>query len=179
MATPVLSVSLSLSGLASPRAMHASRHQSSSDAGSRGRRFSSSCEAQPAFSGNRRPSRSRHHGREDVIVFPVVVPERELVKVERQVRLGDVMEAPRDAPLDERPEAVNRAGGPRRARTRRRCFRSLGYLGRTVGPDGRYELLPIPRLALAAAGNPAASPGATIPTAEASPIVEAVEARND
>lgn len=92
---------------ASLPAMLASRHQSSSDAGSQGRLFSSSYEEQPAFSGNRRPSRSRHHCGKDVVVLPVVVPEGELVEIERQVRLRDMMEVPHDAPLDERPEAVN------------------------------------------------------------------------
>jgi hypothetical protein len=75
--------------------MHASRHQRSADAGSRGRLFSSSCEEQPAVSWHRSLSRSRHDGREHVIIPPVVVPERELVEVER---------------LDKRPEPVDVGG---------------------------------------------------------------------
>lgn len=93
-----------------PLVMHASCHQSSADAGSRGRLFSSSCEEQPAVSWHRSLSRSRHDGREHVVVLAVVVPEGELVEVERQVPRGDVMEVAHDAALDQRPEAVNGAG---------------------------------------------------------------------
>src|SRR5579862_7566476 len=90
--------------------MLASRHRNSADAGSQGRLFSSSCEERPAVSWHRSLSRSRYDGREHVVVLAVVVPEGELVEVERQVPRGDVMEVAHDAPLDERPEAVNRAG---------------------------------------------------------------------
>lgn len=43
-------------------------------------------------------------------IAAVVVPERELVEVERQVLLADVMEAAHDAAFQQRPEAVNGAG---------------------------------------------------------------------
>jgi|ERR1700732_346897 len=90
--------------------MPASRHQSSADAGSRGRLFSSSCEERPAVSWHRSLSRSRHDGREYVVVLAVVVPEGELVEVERQIPRGDVMEVTHDAALDQRPEAVDVGG---------------------------------------------------------------------
>src|SRR5579862_2412907 len=93
-----------------PRAAPSSSRRSSADAGSRGRLFSSSCEERPAVSWHRSLSRSRHDGGEHVVVLAVVVPEGELVEVERQVPRGDVMEVSHDAPLDQRPEAVNGAG---------------------------------------------------------------------
>src|ERR1700674_3522786 len=61
-------------------AMLASPHRSSADAGSRGRLFSSSCEERPAGSWHRSLSRSRHDGREHVVVLAVVVPEGELTR---------------------------------------------------------------------------------------------------
>src|ERR1700688_1201175 len=63
-----------------PLAMLASRHQSSADAGSRGLLFSSSCEERPAVSWHRSRSRSRHDGREHVVVLPVVMPEGDSVE---------------------------------------------------------------------------------------------------
>ena len=44
---------------------------------------------------------------EHIGVLPVVVPEGELVEVEREVVFRDVMERPHDATLNERPEAIN------------------------------------------------------------------------
>jgi len=97
--------------------MLASPHRSSADAAHGGRLFSSSCEERPAVSWHRSLSRSCHDGREHVVVIAIVVPEGELVEVERQIPLGDVMEVSHDAPLDERPEAVNGAGMNFAART--------------------------------------------------------------
>src|SRR5437667_3337078 len=41
---------------------------------------------------------------ENVGILAVVIPERKLVQVERQMRLADLMERANDSPLQERPE---------------------------------------------------------------------------
>lgn len=46
---------------------------------------------------------------ENVGVLPVVIPERELSHVERQVFSTDLVERPHDAALQERPEPINGA----------------------------------------------------------------------
>lgn len=51
-------------------------------------------------------SASRYNRTKHVRVFPVVMPERKLCKVQRQVVLADVMERPDHATLQQAPEAV-------------------------------------------------------------------------
>jgi hypothetical protein len=50
------------------------------------------------------------HALEYVGMLPVVMPEGEFVEVEREVVFRDVMERAHDAPLNERPEAINVRG---------------------------------------------------------------------
>src|SRR6202035_989872 len=83
--------------------------QSPTDAGSPAPAFSSSSGARPAFYGSRSRSRSRQYGREHVFILPVVVPERKLVQVQRQVALRNMVKVAHDAALDQRPEAVDGA----------------------------------------------------------------------
>ena len=47
---------------------------------------------------------------EDILVVPVVVAPFELGNVERQILRADVVEGPDNAALQERPDAVDRAG---------------------------------------------------------------------
>jgi len=60
-----------------------------------------------SWTSRRRPSRPRHDESEHVAFLPVVVPERELVEVQRQVVAGDFVEGTHDPALELRPEAVN------------------------------------------------------------------------
>src|SRR2546422_455680 len=51
-------------------------------------------------------SASCEHGVEDIGVVPMVVTKAELVEVQWEVAAGDLVVAPHDAPLQERPERV-------------------------------------------------------------------------
>jgi len=55
-------------------------------------------------------SARRKHRAEGVGMLAGVVPEAELVEVEREVLPGDVVEAPHDATLQQRPERVQVRG---------------------------------------------------------------------
>src|SRR5438477_6106560 len=56
------------------------------------------------------PSTGGDHGREQVQVLPMVMPEGELGKVERQVLLGDLVITAHDSALEQSPEGIEVRG---------------------------------------------------------------------
>lgn len=64
-------------------------------------------------------SASCYDGVKEIRVFPVVVPERKLGEVQRQVLLADLMIIPNDATLQETPEVVQRVRVNRATRVSR------------------------------------------------------------
>jgi hypothetical protein len=56
------------------------------------------------------PSASPDRLAEDVLVFPIVVPELELGDIERHVLGADLVECADNTALEDRPEAFNRVG---------------------------------------------------------------------